>query len=179
MIGAGASGGTRVRPGHSSGHPGVSPSGTRGFRPREPGGSPSGTRGFAPGYRPATLQAAPPRHNHWIGAKSPGNVRPPTHVIRKYVVIDKRATPGQMRQHFKKAPSSLGVARLSMIGGGDWCSGGAAQHLLEGNALEWYGESGFSYQVNPLHALMQRVFIASNEYPSYGQMKSLHRGLLG
>ena len=94
--------GTRVRPGHSSGHPGVSP---------------SGTRGFAPGYHPAALQAVPPRHNHWIGAKSPGNVRPPTHVIRKYVVIDKRATPGQMRQHFKKAPSSLGVARLSMING--------------------------------------------------------------
>ena len=70
-----------------------------------------------PGYHPAALQAAPPRHNHWIGAKSPGNVRPPTHVIRKYVVIDKRATPGQMRQHFKKAPSSLGVARLSMING--------------------------------------------------------------
>ena len=164
-------------------HPGVSPSGTRGFHPQEPGVSPRAivrlSRGFAPGYRPAALQAASPRHNHWIGAKSPGDVRPPTHVIRKYVVIDKRATPGQMRQHFKKAPSSLGVARLSMIGGGNWCSGGAAQHLLEGNALEWYGESGFSYQMNPLHALMRRVFIASNEYPSYGQMKSLHRGLLG
>ena len=107
-----------------------------GFALGNPGGSPSGARGSAPGYRPAALQAASPRHNHWIGAKSPGNVRPPTHVIRKYIVIDKRATPGQMRQHFKKAPSSLGVARLSMIGGGDWCSGGAAQHLLEGNALE-------------------------------------------
>ena len=65
MIGAGTSSGGRIRPGHSSGHPGFRPghsSGNPGFRPREPGGVPRAivrlSRDFAPGYRPAALQAA-------------------------------------------------------------------------------------------------------------------------
>ncbi|PNE24026.1 hypothetical protein BHU16_09345 [Tannerella sp. oral taxon 808] len=37
----------------------------------------------------------------------------------------------------KKCPKRGREIRLLMVGAGEWCSGGAAHHLLEGNTLGW------------------------------------------